>query len=397
MIEKFDVIIVGAGMVGLTAARALKDSALSVLVVDKAQAPQAVTGNYQLRVSAVNQASQTAFDKLGVWQHIVEQRVAPYRQMEVWDKNNIGRIQFDAEQVNATHLGHIIENQAIQYALYQAVSEQENVKLLTGVEVTQLNNDDDAVHLMLSTGILYQARLLIGADGANSPIRQLASMALVSNDYDQQAIVATIQTEAPHQQVARQVFTPTGPLAFLPLAESNLCSIVFSQQRDTATELMVMSDSAFANRLAATMDGALGPVSLQSERFSIPLKMRYSRDFIKSRVVLAGDAAHTIHPLAGQGANLGLMDALAISECITEHGVEALSELQATMRWRKSDAVDRIAAMQVFHNGFSNELLPVKLLRGLALNLADTISPLKHAFIEQALGTSGRLPALATR
>ncbi|NTS77181.1 FAD-dependent monooxygenase [Catenovulum sp. SM1970] len=407
MIEKVDIAIVGAGMVGLTCALAIaKESDLTVAVIDVAEQPVKIQSDDapHNRVSAINKAATCAFEKLDVWQAIAEQRIAPYQGMQVWDKDNIGRIEFHAADVNETDLGHIIENDVIQAALWQNANTHQQIKVINGpsAELKQIDSELGQNLLVLQSGQLIQAKWVIAADGANSKLRQLMDMPLTFSDYGQKAIVATIKTELPHQGVARQVFTPDGPLAFLPLADKHLCSIVFSQTADKADALMASDDAAFNKVLSATFDGSMGRVELVSKRQTFPLMMRYARDFIKQGVILIGDAAHTIHPLAGQGANLGLMDALAVAEYFTEQAkantdMAELDELglKQVMRWRKSDAFDRIAAMQAFHNGFSNEIAPIKVLRGLALCVADKLTPLKNTLIKEAMGINGRLPALA--
>ncbi len=402
MIEKSGVSSVGAGIVGLSCALALAQAGIKVCLVDRALPEKSCTdveensfgNNYALRVSAINQAAINAYKQMGVWPLITAQRVSPYKGMDVWDKNNLGRVQFCAEDVGHEELGCIIENQAICYALWQKAETEPNITLIQD-QVKHIESSQEQTLLMLESAKVIQSKLLVAADGANSFVRQMMNMPLTFNDYDQQAIVATIKTTEPHQQIARQVFTPKGPLAFLPLADPYLCSIVYSQQTEQAKALMALDESAFERNLSATLDGVLGCVSLQSERMAFPLMMRYSRENLKEGVILIGDAAHTIHPLAGQGANLGIMDALAVAESISAHPEINFLELKKTLRWRKSDAFDRIAAMEAFHRGFSSDFMPLKFLRGLALNTADLITPIKRRMIQEAMGTVGQLPKLA--
>ncbi|AWB68386.1 FAD-dependent 2-octaprenylphenol hydroxylase [Saccharobesus litoralis] len=402
MINKTDILVVGSGMMGLTTALALADSSYTVSLVAPTLPEPSQAQHYTLaadalpannRVSAINQASINAFKQLGVWPYIQQQRFCAYQGMDVWDKDNIGRVQFHCQDVQADNLGCIIENDVVTLALWQALQASNKVTCINA-SVSQINSEADSSIVVLDNGTIMQARLVIAADGANSQVRKLMNMPLVHNDYDQQAIVATIKTEKAHDKIARQAFTANGPLALLPLYDDHLCSIVYSQQTSASRELMALNTCEFAKRLTAVSDSVLGQIELVSERQAFPLRMRYSRDFIKDNVVLIGDAAHTIHPLAGQGANLGLMDALAVSECVIEQGFDH-TELSKTLRWRKSEAFDRIAAMETFHRGFTTSFAPIKLLRGLALQTADTFNPLKQLLIKEAMGTVGKLPALA--
>ncbi|WP_111976601.1 UbiH/UbiF/VisC/COQ6 family ubiquinone biosynthesis hydroxylase [Algibacillus agarilyticus] len=401
MMIKADVAIVGSGMIGLTSALALAKSRLNVVLISDTDPVDLIdkTQPAGLRVSAINQASINAFEQLGAWQAISEQRLCAYRGMDVWDQYNTGRVEFNAQDVNAEHLGCIIENDVVCAGLWQALTMQNaaatshQVDVISG-RVAQINSDLDSSIIVLVDGQLIQSKLVIAADGAHSSIRHMMNMPLVENDYQQNAIVATIKTEKPHHHIARQIFTANGPLALLPLYDANLCSIVYSQQTEVAQQRLAMSDIEFSHHITAQSDGVLGMLELCSARQAFPLTMRYSRDFIKHNVVLIGDAAHTIHPLAGQGANLGLMDALAVSECILEHGCD-LDELKKVLRWRKSEAFDRIAAMELFHQSFTSQLKPIKWLRSLALISANQIAPIKQQLINEARGTAGRLPKLA--
>ncbi|KMT63873.1 FAD-dependent monooxygenase [Catenovulum maritimum] len=398
MIDKFDLVIVGAGIVGLTAALAVAKEGHQIAIVAPKLAEEALPEHAQ-RVSAINLASVNAYKNLNVWQGLLNsQRLSPYNQMQVWDKNSIGKIGFSAAEQNLSELGYIIENQLVENELIKALAELDNCRFYQ-TEVEQLDQDIEQALLKLATGELLQTKLLIGADGANSKLRTWLDIPLTFSDYGQTAIVATVQTELPHELTARQVFTPDGPLAFLPLVDSNLCSIVWSQTHQQADQLLALSDSEFNNKLTAAIDGNLGQCQIVNSRMSFPLTMRYAQSFIKDTCVLIGDAAHTIHPLAGQGANLGIIDALAIAEAanqqLSENGQINLVKLKQVMRWRQADAVERIAAMYVFKTGFSNDLLPLKIARAAALNLVDLIGPVKSKFIQAALGNTGRLPELA--
>lgn len=398
--QSYDVVIVGGGMVGLTLALALKDSSMSVAVIDAQTGDRPLTEQPELRVSAISRASETIFKQLGVWSSIVSGRHQAYTRMMVWDKDSFAEINFSAQQVDQQHLGHIIENQQICRSLWQQVEHADNIELLAPKRINKLVFGQQESFISLDDDSMLTASLVVGADGANSYVRQQAAMPLTFWDYDHLAIVATIKTELPHLLTARQVFTPSGPLAFLPLEDPNTCSIVWSQQAEQAQALLELNDKDFGHALTAAFDARLGICEVVSERQSFPLRMRYARQWIKDRVALVGDAAHTIHPLAGQGANLGLLDAAALAEHILnlvdeEKDIGLAKNLRAYERWRKTEAVKMIASMEGFKRLFAGNNPLQKLLRGAGLSAVDKLPLVKQTIIQQAMGLDGELPDLA--
>lgn len=427
--QKFDVLVVGAGMVGLTLALALrKQSQLTIAIVDT-QAAVELDENIDVRVSAINVASKNILTNLGVWSAIESSRMQAYQHMHVWDKTGIGKLNFSAQDSDSfppeEHLGWIIENKVIRHALWQKAQHDEGIHFFTDNKLASISHGDSEVFATFaqqsneqSQGPTAQpiiAKLVVGADGANSWVRQQMDLAMIFKDYDHHAIVATVDCSQGHQNTAWQVFLATGPLAFLPLqstsAFANLCSIVYSTSPDDAQRLMKLNAIDFAKALTSASDGKLGNISLKSERFSYPLSMRLAQDFVKERVVLIGDAAHTIHPLAGQGVNLGLLDAVALAQTLTaslpadtdRHYLDMandfvnFSELKAFARWRKSEAVEMISAMAGIKQAFSPQQAPIKLLRGIGMNMLNHFAPAKQQLIKQALGLKQDLPRLAYR
>lgn len=389
--HQVDIAIVGAGMVGLTLARALKDSGLSIAVISHQPAKSEIPDTPLLRVSAIHAANQTALQNLGAWPLMPQERLSAYTAMQVWDTDSFGKISFDCKEMQAPELGHIIENQLIVNALVDVVDSQENATILAPVKIDKVLTGKQETMLMLSNDEVVSCRLLVGADGAQSMIRKQASFPHSFKDYDHTAIVATVHTELPHNQVARQAFTPTGPLALLPLADPHLCSIVFSQQSLVANDLMHADDDAFCQALMVASNGELGKISLESERQSFPLTMRYARQWVKDGIVIIGDAAHTIHPLAGQGANLGMQDALALAELILDvHAQDKPFYLHRYLRpferARKTEALKMIAAMEGFKQLFDGSNPLKKFIRGAGLTAVDNLPVVKQHFISQAMG-----------
>ncbi|MCH1925045.1 FAD-dependent oxidoreductase [Shewanella sp. C32] len=396
--QSYDVAVIGGGMVGLATACGLAKSGLQVVVIDsRAAAP--VTGVPRLRVSAINKASQALLENLGAWHNIPAERLAPYSKMDVWEKDGMGAIQFDAANICENSLGTIIENDAIQYALAQSAHDETNLTLLENEHVRTLAFGEREAWITLERGDSLSAALVVAADGANSWVRQQCQIPLTFWDYDHQAIVATIKTQLPHNGCARQAFSADGPLAFLPLFEADLCSIVWSVPPEKAEQLLALDDESFNKALTAAFDGKLGLCQLQSERQSFPLRMRFARHFAQHRLVLAGDAAHTIHPLAGQGVNLGFLDAGAIVEVVSklhseDKDIGAYENLRTLERWRKAEAMEMIAAMEGFHRLFLGNNPVKKAIRDIGLNLVNSVSGMKTLFMQQAMGHKFKLPSL---
>ncbi|WP_430480700.1 FAD-dependent 2-octaprenylphenol hydroxylase [Aeromonas caviae] len=398
--QEVDVVIVGGGMVGLGLAAALKQSTLRVAVVE-GRLPDPVLGAApDNRVSALSLASQRILQGVGAWDGIAARRLQPYERMQVWEQDSFGQIAFDAASLRQGALGHIVENRVIQLALLEAIGGAGNIQLLTPARAKSLQSSAAGALLLLEDGRALSASLVVAADGAQSWVRRQADIPLTSWDYGHHALVATVRCAEPHEAVARQIFTPQGPLAFLPLWEPDLCSIVWSVPAKRAEALCALDDERFSRQLTAAFDGRLGLCKVEGARSAIPLTARYARDFARERLVLVGDAAHTIHPLAGQGVNLGLLDAAALAEQILIHhgkgaDIGLLANLRGYERWRKSEAARMLAAMEGLKRLFAGSNPLKKLVRGVGLCAVDALGPLKQGMIRAAMGLDGELPALA--
>ena len=390
--QSVDVAIVGGGMVGLAVACGLQGSGLRVAVIEQAgPAPVAADAAPELRVSAINAASEKLLAKLGVWEAILALRASRYHGMEVWDRDSFGRIAFDDASLGYSHLGHIIENGVIHRALWQKAQQLQEVTLMAPAEVQQVAWGENEVFLTLKDGNMLTAKLVVGADGARSWLREKADIPLTSWDYRHHALVATIRTAEPHGAVARQAFHGDGILAFLPLSDPHLCSIVWSLSQEEAQRMQQADEASFNQALNLAFDNRLGLCQVESERLVFPLTGRYARQFAAHRLALVGDAAHTIHPLAGQGVNLGFMDAAAlIDEVRRLHGqgkdFGQHFYLRRYERSRKHSAALMLAGMQGFRELFAGENPAKKLLRDLGLALADTLPGVKPQLIRQAMG-----------
>lgn len=396
-----DIAIVGGGMVGAALACALGGSRLRVVLVDAGPEPEPPAGGeYDLRVSAVTRASERIFRALGAWEGMVSRRVAPYREMHVWDAvGGSGGIHFDCAELGEDNLGHIIENRVIRAALLERLREHGNVERRFGTPLTGLRRLDGEAVLRTGGGEI-RARLVVGADGARSWVRDQAGVAVEGWDYGHTAIVATVQTVEPHGETARQRFLPEGPLAFLPLGEPHTSSIVWSTGHAHAEALLALDEGEFRAELEHAFGYAPGAVTRAGPRAGFPLRMRHAEHYVVERVALVGDAAHTIHPLAGQGVNLGLLDAAALAEVLlagTAAGRDpgGLATLRRYERWRRGDNLLMIAAMEGFKRLFAGSLPPLAWARNLGLEITDRLPPLKALFMRHALGLGGDLPRLA--
>ncbi|MFJ0491932.1 FAD-dependent 2-octaprenylphenol hydroxylase [Citrobacter werkmanii] len=390
--QSVDVAIVGGGMVGLAVACGLQGSGLRVAVLEQyVPQPLAADAAPQLRVSAINAASEKLLTRLGVWSDIVARRACCYHGMEVWDKDSFGRIEFDDQSMGYSHLGHIVENSEIHYALWQKAQRSPDITLLAPAEIQQVAWGENEAFLTLKEGAMLTARLVIGADGANSWLRNKADIPLTFWDYRHHALVATIRTQEAHGAVARQAFHGEGILAFLPLSDPHLCSIVWSLSPQEAERMQQASVDEFNQALNIAFDNRLGLCSVESERQTFPLTGRYARQFAAHRLALVGDAAHTIHPLAGQGVNLGFMDAAELIDELKRlqrqgKDIGQYLYLRRYERSRKHSAAMMLAGMQGFRELFASENPAKKLLRDIGLKLADTFPGVKPQLIRQAMG-----------
>lgn len=386
-----DVIVVGAGIVGQALALGLAEQSLSVAIIDKAPTPKLPQNDagFSARVSAISSASEAFLKRIGAWQLI--SRKQAYTQMEVWDQDGFGHIDFDANSQGKAFgepasLGHIIENDQLTAALQKAIEQHSEISCLFEQSIQHMHADETGAQVLLKSGQMINSKLLVGADGANSQVRRNFGFKQTFWDYDHTAIVANVKTAQAHNNTAKQAFTPYGPLAFLPLAEPNTCSIVFSQQSEKAIELMALSNTEFEKALLVAINNEYGKLELLSERKALNLRMSYARTWVASSVALVGDAAHTIHPLAGQGANLGLADVQSLIHVISQSPEQlgSLFQLRKYERWRKAEAVKVIASMEGFKQLFDGSGPLKKLVRNTGLFAANKLTFIKKFFIEQA-------------
>lgn len=399
-----DLLIVGAGMVGSALALALQGSGLNVVVVDGSPLsvkPFDAQAMFEPRVSALSAASQRILQRLGAWEGIAARRTSPYGEMQVWDGSGTGQIHFSAASVHADVLGHIVENRVVQDALLDRLHDCD-IGLLANARLEQMRRSGDEWLLTLADGRLLRAPLVIAADGANSAVRRLTGTQTREWDYQHHAIVTSVRTSNSHRKTAWQRFTDNGPLAFLPLQREgeHWCSIVWSVTPKEAERLTALDDDAFCRELERAFEGRLGPVLAADPRVCVPLRQRHAKRYVAEGLALIGDAAHTIHPLAGQGVNLGFLDAAVLAEVLLhahERG-ERLADVRVLSRFerrRMPHNLALMAAMEGFERLFQADQLPLRWLRNTGLKMVNQVPEAKATFVRQALGLSGDLPDLA--
>lgn len=397
--REYDVVIAGGGMVGTALACALGDSALAVALLESdPPRPPSPDAAPALRVSAISPACGHMLRRLGAWQPIADAgRLGPYLAMEVWESGGPGRIRFEATELGADELGWIVENHWLQWSLGEAAGKFPNVDILAPAELTLVGERAPGLHLQLADGRTLLTRLLVGADGADSRVRTHAGIEVRGEPYGQRAVVATVATERPHLETARQRFLARGPLAFLPLFDGQ-CSIVWSLPEAEAERILELDDAAFRLALGEAFEWHLGEIVASSARAAFPLRVQHAERYVAPRIALVGDAAHVVHPLAGQGVNLGLMDAAALAEVLRTAGARdpgALAVLRRYERWRRAHNAIMLTALDALKRLFDSTHPVLRAARSLGLSLADATPVLKNLFARQAMGQDPDLPSLA--
>ena len=399
MKEIYDVVIVGGGMVGAAVACSLGGSSLKVAVIENSPPPAfTIDQPHDLRVSALSIASKNILETIGAWEGVTRRRFCPFRRMRVWE--TAGDTEFCSDDIGHSALGYIVENRITQLALLERLQDFENITLICPVSIKKINYmTGQPSEIELENGQLLSAKVLVAADGGQSRVRQAVGLGVTSWDYKQHALVIYVETAYEQQDITWQRFLASGPQAFLPLT-GNYGSIVWYNSPDEVNRLKNLSHETLKEELIAAFPDCLGEINKVFGVASFPLKRQHAQNYVKPGVVLVGDAAHMINPLAGQGVNIGLLDAAALGEVLIEaskKGLE-LSDLSVLRRYekmRRNENLRMMTVMDVFYQVFSNEVLPIKFIRNLGLGLAERILPAKNKVMRNAMGLEGNLPKLA--
>jgi 2-octaprenylphenol hydroxylase len=400
MTERFDVIIIGGGIVGATAACALGEAGLDVALVEaRSAASSEAKPDRDPRVFALTRASERILRSLHAWEAMPGEDVFAFTDMEVWDAAGGSALHFDCAELGEPYLGHIIEPRIILGALLERLRTLRHVTLLRPACFREIHLAADEAVVELEDGHAMQARLVVGADGVRSPVRDALGIKTREHDYRQSSLVALVRTAKPHLHTAWQRFLPGGPLAFLPM-EANCCSIVWTRPTAEVERLLTLDKEAFHAELGAAFDFRLGEITDSGEREAWPLRRRHAEHYVTARAALIGDAAHAIHPLAGQGVNLGLLDAATLAQVLLEAGargrdIGSLHSLRRYERWRRGDNALMMAAMDGINSLFSRAGTPLQTARILGLGVVNRTTVVRHLLMRHAMGLGGDLPDLA--
>ena len=408
----FDLIIIGGGMVGAclaalaAGAREFADLRIAVLESHPPALPPA-DKDIDLRVSAVSRASERILESIGAWSKISPQHLSAYTEMVVWDAASRprapGSIHFSASESGEPDLGHIVENRRLQWAIYESPALRNRVTMLRA-ELAGLDLNADAATIVLADGRKLTAALIVGADGAASSSRKLAGIETRGWEYEQRAFVTHVSTEHRHDSTAWQRFLPAGPIAFLPLADGR-SSIVWTTTPEHAQQLIECTPGQLASELHSAIGGVLGEIEATGPRAQFPLRLTHARSYCKPRFVLVGDAAHAVHPLAGQGVNLGFLDCAALVETLVPEiaaggNADSIAELRVLRRyerWRKSENAIALGLIDGLNRLFSNSNPMLSWARQRGLAAVDRSQLAKRFLMGRAMGTAGEVPRIVNR
>lgn len=398
----FDVLVVGGGLVGASLAYALRGSGLSIGVVEAFPFSFSESPSFDDRTLALAYGSRRIFAALGLWEAIARRGAAPIKRIHVSDRGRFGVARLTAAEAGLDALGYVVTHRTLGASLYEAIKDQSNVNLIAPATLQSVTLEESAARVRVQAGDAAQdlsARLLVAADGANSPIRDAVGIEVERVPYDQTAVVSAVTTELPHQDTAYERFTESGPLALLPADAAHL-AVVWTQRSDNAERVLAWDDETFRRELQVAFGERLGRFSGVGKRNAYPLALTRVREHVRPRLALIGNAAHAVHPVAGQGFNLGLRDVAALAEVLTDAVAAGrdpgdIAALQRYADWRVRDNRVTAAFTHSLIRIFSNDYLPVTWGRDLGLLAVDLLPPVKRRLVRITSGLAGRLPRLA--
>jgi len=390
----FDIIIVGGGMVGASLACALKNTSLNIAIIEAFEPHSDQQSSYDDRGIALAYGSQRIFESMGLWSQL-EAHATAISDIHVSDRGHFGVTRLSAHNENVPALGQVITARSMGQVLNQTLTQQKNLNVICPASVAKLNQYTDHAELVLNDNRHLTAKLIVAADGAQSTIRHQLNLGALEHDYQQTAITANITTERPHNGRAFERFTDSGPIAFLPMSD-NRCSLVWTVKTNDETEILALSDQDFLTRLQDRFGYRLGKLKRIGQRQSYPLKLTQADQAIQHRIVLIGNAAHSLHPIAGQGFNLGLRDVAALADVLANNKNDCGDArlLHDYAQWRQQDQDNIIANTSSLVSLFSNNNPILGHLRGAGLTLMDICPPAKHWLAQHSMGLGRKQPRL---
>ena len=392
-----DVLIVGGGIIGLTQALALSSSGLRSIVVERQKTEVMTSKDHDGRVSTISYGSALMFDKIGIWNYMAD-HTEPIAEIRVAEDGAPLYLHFDHREVGDHPFGFTVENRIIRSALHEALSSAEGINFLAPADLTTVDRGENGARARLSDGRTINAALVIAADGWSSSLRQAAGIRCLSWKYDQTAIVTTVSHEGSHGSIASELFLPSGPFALLPM-QGNRSAVVWTERNCNIESILALEPNAFNAALMRRAGDHWGRIWCDAPRWTHPLGLQNAERYVDDRLVLIGDAAHGMHPVAGQGLNLGLRDVAALAEVLTDRARLGLDMgggegLQYYQRWRRFDALKILLMTDGLVRLFSNDIEPLRIARVLGLGLIDKIKPAKRFFERHAAALAGDLPKL---
>jgi 2-octaprenyl-6-methoxyphenol hydroxylase len=404
--QSVEAVVVGAGMAGMTLAHALASAGIEVAVIDRANPQEMQTASHDVRTTAIAAGSANVLRGIGLWDRI-DANACPIETIRVSDGDSLMFLHFDHREAGDVPLGHIIENRLIRQAMYMRAESHANLQIIAPAEISNIERGESGVTVQLENGDILGARVVFACDGRNSALRKAAGIPVAEWHYDQSSFVCVIAHELPHQNIAHERFLPGGPFALLPMMDLpkpvngmlHQSSVVWSESNDLVPAILKLSDAGFVEALGRCIGSFLGDIALASPRWVHPLGLKHAIRYTDQRLALVGDAAHAIHPIAGQGLNMGIRDVAALAELVVDarrlgRDIGDPDILLDYERWRRVDNMMLTVTTDGLTRLFSNDIAPVRTVRDLGLAAVNATPPLRKFFMRHAMGLVGELPRL---
>ena len=400
-IESVEACIVGGGLIGLTLAIALSSSGIEVALIDQVDLQDTISPEFDGRATAISNGSAQVIKGIGLW-NLVSDQLSPINDIRVSDKNSLFFLHYDHKEIGDDPLGYIIENRLLRQSLLKKIKDQDLIKLFAPSKITEINKSLNNVKLKLADGREIKTQLLLACDGKNSSLRDFIGIPITNWNYNQSSIVFSVYHEISHNNLAHELFLPGGPFAILPMLDMNgrhRSAVVWTDSKNLIPSLLALKEGEFISELYKRFGDHFGKLEIVCSKWTYPLSLSHAQRYIDHRFALVGDAAHAIHPIAGQGLNMGIRDIAALSEVIVDArrlGADiGLDEtLSAYERWRRFDNLVLAVVTDTINKLFSNNIPPIRTARRFGLGAVNEIAPIRRVLMRHAMGTMGELPRL---